>query len=549
MKRLLYSAVMLLVAAASTMAQDFSFNQRLMRVILKEGILSEDVAIDLPVSYISEVQWIEGAVSVEEHSVDLGLSVLWADKNVGADSPEDNGDYYAWGEKKTKDCYDWSTYRWCEGTEYTMTKYCTRSYYGKVDENTTLSLGDVYLKSDDIARYQWIENWRMPTEDEMEELVSKCIWTWTKKGGKRGYQVTGPSGKSIFLPAAGFYEGEGNLGDGSKGYYWTSSLNTSYNNGAPGLYFDAANTFVSSRFRNQGLTIRPVADIPIEVVKINEEKLDMKTGETCTLTTSIYPSHAGTGRLVWYSTNNSVAKVSQTGVVEAVGYGTCLIQCKDKDMKYFPAACTVSVTPDQATDLGLSVMWSDKNLGAEKPEDTGWFLSWGETAEKPGDNKYYDWSTYIWYDSRDGNSKSKITKYKNQDDRYDTSRGTTPDYMKYLDYTDDAAYMSLHAGWRIPTDAEFEELIKDCTWEWTTRNGVNGYEVTGPSGNSIFLPAAGGKIYDEHRNYGENGFYWSNHTDSNTDAYHLNFDFIKSEVSSEVRIVGLPIRPVFYYVY
>lgn len=109
--------------------------------------------------------------------IDLGLSVKWATCNVGASKPEDYGDYYAWGETTTKSDYDWDTYKWCKGTYDTMTKYCTDSYYGTVDNRTTLT------SSDDVATVKWGSKWRMPTKEEMKELDEDCTWTWTTQNG------------------------------------------------------------------------------------------------------------------------------------------------------------------------------------------------------------------------------------------------------------------------------------------------------------------------------------------------------------------------------
>ena len=151
--------------------------------------------------------------------VDLGLSVKWATCNVGADSPEEYGDYFAWGETEPKDYYDWSTYKWCNGSEYTLTKYCNDSYYGTVDNKTVLEA------SDDAACANWGGSWRTPTMAEQEELYEQCTWRWTIQNGVNGYKVTSnKNGKSIFLPAAG-YRGDSSLYDaGSRGRYWSSSV-------------------------------------------------------------------------------------------------------------------------------------------------------------------------------------------------------------------------------------------------------------------------------------------------------------------------------------
>ena len=100
--------------------------------------------------------------------VDLGLPsrIKWATCNVGATTPEEYGDYFAWGETEPKDNYDWSTYKWCNESNATMTKYCTDSSYGTVDNKTVLEL------EDDAAYVNWGGNWRMPTKAELDELTN-----------------------------------------------------------------------------------------------------------------------------------------------------------------------------------------------------------------------------------------------------------------------------------------------------------------------------------------------------------------------------------------
>jgi len=187
--------------------------------------------------------------------VDLGLSVKWATCNVGADSPEDYGDYYAWGETTTKSDYSWETYKWCKGTNKTMTKYCTNSDYGTVDNRTTLT------SSDDVATVKWGSKWRMPTWEEMKELDEDCTWTWTTQSGVKGMKVTGPNGNSIFLPAAGYRYGTDLSGRGSYGYYWSATLGEDYSYYAYGLYLLSGNSrWLCNWYRGSGRTVRPVTE-------------------------------------------------------------------------------------------------------------------------------------------------------------------------------------------------------------------------------------------------------------------------------------------------
>lgn len=190
-------------------------------------------------------------------AVDLGLSVKWASFNVGASKPEDYGNYYAWGETETKTDYNWSTYKYCNGSYDTQTKYSTNKYYGMIDNNTTLDL------EDDAAQVNWGGSWRMPTKDEFTELLNNCTWLWTTINGVNGYLVTsmksGFWGESIFLPAAGDRADTSLRYVGSYGLYWSSSLhtNTPYDAWYLGFYkgFQSENVCLG---RYEGLSVRPV---------------------------------------------------------------------------------------------------------------------------------------------------------------------------------------------------------------------------------------------------------------------------------------------------
>ncbi len=172
--------------------------------------------------------------------VDLGLpsGTKWATCNVGASEPEEYGDYFAWGETTPKSTYNWSTYKWCKGSETTKTKYCTQSDYGYngfTDNLTELQ------PEDDAATANWGSGWRMPSSDQINELINDEYTTseWTQLNGVNGRKVTSKSnGNSIFLPAAG-YPWDGGLDyAGSRGRYWSSSLSPDYDDRAYYLDFD-----------------------------------------------------------------------------------------------------------------------------------------------------------------------------------------------------------------------------------------------------------------------------------------------------------------------
>ena len=176
--------------------------------------------------------------------VDLGLSVLWATCNVGANSPEERGDYFAWGETMPK-------------SEYTNKNSKT---YGDSSYNRDIG-GDA---STDAARANWGGTWRLPTEVEFLELLDDCTWTWTTQGGHNGYKVTskkkGYEGRSIFLPAAGWRYGSSLFYAGEDGRYWSSSPDGSNSYGARGLNVYSSGHGTGWDSRSYGRSVRPVSE-------------------------------------------------------------------------------------------------------------------------------------------------------------------------------------------------------------------------------------------------------------------------------------------------
>ena len=352
--------------------------------------------------------------------VDLGLpsGTLWADRNVGADSPEASGNYFAWGETESKDNYNWSSYKWCNGTSDAITKYCYDSSSGTVDNKTVLDLDD------DAAYVNMGTEWRMPTEAEYSELHSECTWNWTTQNGVNGYKVTGPNGNSIFLPAVGAHgsvsgtDASKLIGMGTDGLYWLSSVGESEQAKAKTIVFKTSAHNMYNNPRYMGRTVR------------------------------------------------AVVKQESTPKVYKVNLG-----------------------------LPSGTLWADRNVGADSPEGYGDYFAWGETEPK----ETYNWTTYKWCNGTD----KSMTKYCNN------SEYGTVDMKTVLDLEDDAAYVNMGTEWCMPTIAELSELNSECTWEWTTRYGVNGYKITGPNGNSIFFPAAGYRMESNLQKAGTLGYWWS----------------------------------------
>ena len=205
--------------------------------------------------------------------VDLGLpsGTLWATMNVGADSPEDYGDYFAWGETESKDYYGWDTYKWMTDgmsswmgvNKYTYPDGETSAVW--YDENGEF-IGDnktVLELADDAANANWEGDWVMPTNEEQLELSQYCTSVITRLDGVVGRMFTGPNGNSIFLPAAGYRDYSGLYGAGPNGRYWSSSLSTYDSDGAYVLYLGSDIPYWSCSDRYYGLSVRPVLRVEL----------------------------------------------------------------------------------------------------------------------------------------------------------------------------------------------------------------------------------------------------------------------------------------------
>ena len=193
----------------------------------------------------------------------------WATCNVGATSPEDYGDYFAWGEVAPYYTNGgWSTSTTWGGTStkkngYNWQNYCGNSSYNEWSTKPYDETSNVLKSTYDAATANWGDGWRMPTQAEFSNLINKCKWIWTTQGGKNGYKVTGKkegyTDKSIFLPATGYRSYTSLDNAGSYGYFWSSSLSTSLPNYAYYLYFYSGYPNTNDDYRYYGFTVRPVS--------------------------------------------------------------------------------------------------------------------------------------------------------------------------------------------------------------------------------------------------------------------------------------------------
>lgn len=176
-------------------------------------------------------------------AIDLGLpsGIKWASFNVGAAKPEEYGGYYAWGEVEEKSSYYETNYLYYKNGSY-------------------ISLGyDISVTQYDVAHVKLGGSWRMPTQDELRELLNECTWKWTTLNSVKGYLVTGSNGNSIFLPATGFYNGEEVVFATTSARYRSSTLLNTYSFKPNSLFFNSKN-FEWDWNSYYGYSVRPVSD-------------------------------------------------------------------------------------------------------------------------------------------------------------------------------------------------------------------------------------------------------------------------------------------------
>ena len=495
---------------------------------------------------VVEVKWNE--YNGHEY-VDLGLSVMWATCNVGANSPEECGGYYAWGETKTKDVYSFEN--------------------SKTDDKEIADFsGDAQY---DAATANWGGLWRMPTEAEADELL-RCKWEEVVIKDVNGYKVTGVNGNSIFIPKAGYISDEDFIAKDRASWLWTST---------PTIYLREAycmenDSYTKGRFKMYGIPVRPVIDAcgsievknvlegadvyindkhygttPLLIPKIKIGKYDLKLMKigfpTRTESVTVKVDECSTIEQVkdWQyykeitiNTNYNNAQVYVDGSYAGnsplkilLAYGTHVVKVDSKEGlqtqyilvdQHCSGVVNMELIPRKTNgheyvDLGLSVKWATCNVGANAPEQYGDYFAWGETMPK---RRYTE--------------KNSLT--------YCKTMGDISGNVKY-----DAATANWGGDWRMPTKEEMQELIDKCTWIWTTQNGVEGYKVTSKTnGNSIFLPAAGYRSGSSLNYAGRFGYSWSSApSESNSsNAYYLDFYRVSHYMSNYSRYSGLSVRPV-----
>ena len=502
--------------------------------------------------------------------VDLGLpsGTLWATRNVGASKPEDYGYYFAWGETEFKPMEDYNleTYKWykSDSVDHGFTKYCVQNNYGYNDFFDNLA----ELNPEDDAAWAHYPDGRIPTIEQFQELCDSCTWQWTQRNGVNGQLVTGPNGNTIFLPAAGSLRGSiTNNGVGTHAYYWSRTLPASYSSHARAMGFQSGGWFLRYDFQREfGFAVRAVrisrADcyvvqprldfgrVPVgetvtaELTIVNNNKesvrlivrahapFSLKKGEghAPKMTIEVPGNSRDTVTVMFTASSQGFYDSNITFQGPALDGGQCVIPVHAR-------VVNTDISEDDYVDLGLpsGTLWATRNVGASSPEDYGDYFAWGETEPK----EVYTWDTYKW-NSSDTSSQFYLTKYC-----YESQYGER-DGKTMLDPDDDAACVH-YPGGRMPTLEQIWELRNSCTWQWTRRGDVNGLLVTGPNGNTIFLPAGG--YYSENILYQENtwGIYWSLSLGLSPAAYCMEFnqDGWDGDGGTPLRFYGFLVRAVY----
>lgn len=468
--------------------------------------------------------------------VDLGLSVKWATCNIGAKKPEQYGYYYAWGEVEPKSDYQWSNYKWCDGTDQYMTKYCFFANEGKVDRIKE-------LETDDDVAYQTLGNhWRIPTKAEMDELLS-CEWRWTNINGINGYQVMSriDSEKYIFLPASGFIGTQGNPWENQMGRYWTNTVSSAaYCHTAYSFYFSSSDHNWRYDSRCMGINIRPVyvdEEIPpTPKLEIDTEALTFENSDVSTTLTTRSKSAKVSANGAWTvsvpedcrtwlsatanGNSDGMIRVSMNSINTRLADRTAVLTITSGDI-----VRKITVTQKGNTggvengheyiDMGLGLGWANYNIG-EEPYVQG--------TPHTDFGLYFQWAVPFGINSR----QRPYPEYPLGEfpgyEFYNTVDGKT-----ILEPQDDPANRTWEGKWRTPTHDEMELLLtKNCQeqeWIFDEEHGKGYMLKSGVNGNIIFLPAAGYADTGTFVGTGGGGRYWTSQITNKGSQYAYSLEF------------------------
>lgn len=502
------------------------FAQHKVVLTLNDGSTIEKYVWEVKDITFGEVEPVNVPQPDESTAVDLGLSVKWASFNIGAKSEEETGLLLGWGDvtglNTSKDL----------------------NYFPSLYPN-----GDIVSTKYDFAKSSWGDLWRMPSAKEIKELIEQCAWETCTDDNEQviGFKVTGPNGNFIYLPCTG--ERDGNIvNSGLFGNYWSGMLSTSNSNMASYLSVSVDENnkpiaILDNNNRYMGFSIRPVygeyhAGVNLQVsdayaiTNTGARIIVLYSGEIENISklgiryaTSL--SDLENKYKTLEVSNTELTEVGQNNFdITGLGYNTTCyyrafasINGKDSltSVKSFTTDSKYSV---EWVDLGLpsGLKWAKYNLGASNEYQYGHFFAWGDNNEKYTSQGDYDWN-FIY---KAPNNISENTEY-------------------------DPATNILGKGAHMPNGYDFIELREKCDWTYIS-SPIVGWKVTGPNGNSIFLPDTGNRQADGTTyQQGTNAYYWTSESESVSRAYYYTFSSsakYSGRISNGSKYLGMGIRPV-----
>ena len=458
--------------------------------------------------------------------VDLGLSVKWANFNLGAETESGLGFLVGWG-------------------DITGKNHSTELKYFPVEEPT----GHIVAGKYDIATQLWKDQWRLPTTQEIQELIDDCNWEWETVDGVGGYRVSGKAEGTgnIFLPVTGKRSGE-TTSDDTQGFYWSGMLNMGNVRNAMGLNLSESEKMVIALERYLGLAIRPVYGkyvVPVTVT-LNEPTSINYTNVKLGATLGGDYQDVVTSYGIFIAKSIEALDMEATSTKRTDGKPTSdsfsytFSYLEEGGTYYYCAFAqvngayvysdTLSVTllthfpVPEYVDLGLSVKWAKWNMGASNDKEVGGYYGWGDNT---------------------GSLKSSYNS--------DYAKGNTSTNIAGTNY--DLAYVKWGGKWRMPSQAEYDELVNKCTWTFTRNyegTGISGYIVNGKPGsgmenNTIFFPRAGYETIKGSKMYWDSDAdYWTSECqEGSVKAYYVTLKGATLQKHTSDKNVMIPIRAIY----
>lgn len=454
--------------------------------------------------------------TIDGHDYVEIAGIKWATMNIGASATTDPGQYFSWGNtagyyysqigtRAYQNPFNSTQYHLGNGQGGTIQDY----YFSKYTSHD----GKMFLdRCDDAAVANWGGGWRMPTADELSILLDS---TTQSADGTYGMVLTDKNDptNTIYFPSINVR-------------YATNSIYVRHNNG-DNIRYDycfACTAFIHYQsssyvmqengwYRYDRFLIRPVyGKKTVNVRWKGEPPTFVPIGGTQTVSAfTLYNS----GETISYTSSNPNVAVVNGNVISGVSSGSCTITATIAETEEYiahPAIATINVAEYPYVDFELpsGTKWATMNVGASSETDYGNYYQYGKGAAQ--------------YAATSGQS--------------DYSGTENP-----LSMSVDTARQTLGGSWHIPTNAQWQELINQCTWIWTTKSWISGYSVS-RNGKSIFLPAAGFFNGGNKSNVGSNGRYWSSTPIDSSSAYHYNFYSTDKYTGGTMRYLGLSVRPV-----